>query len=368
MKRVFFIRLLGLFLVSLVIIGCSVKQIEQKYESVNYENGKFKNQYLDYDAFNFDKIMKISKAYYNNDVKDSAPAEDFNIPVVKITADDILNIKDNSVIRFGHSTLLFKIDDRIVITDPMFGQRASPFSFMGPKRFHENPIEAEDMPFIDVIVISHNHYDHMDEYSLNALKDNFGAMYVPLGIKEKMVEIGLDASKIIELDWWQSVQNGSLSFTATPSQHFSGRGLFDGDETLWASWVINSSKSSIFFSGDSGYFRGFKDIGDKFGPFDMTFMENGAYNENWAEIHMMPEQAVQAHIDLKGKIMFPIHNGTFDLALHSWTEPFERVLLEAQKRGVKVVHPKMGEVIPLKEYSSTAKWWEGISNHRYVKK
>jgi len=347
-----FLSSIGIF--GLLVSGGSAK--EPTYESTNYKDGKFNNQYINYNiglAEFWDSVV----AYYKDDTKNRVPNNDNVIPVVELTKKDILNFKDNSVVRFGHSTILFKIDNRLVLTDPVFGQRASPFSFFGPKRFHKNPIDVKDMPFIDIIVISHNHYDHFDKYSLEILKDNFGHMYVPLGVKQNMIDIGLDGTKITELDWWDEIVDETITLSATPAQHFSGRGLFDTSKTLWASWVIKSSKTNLFFSGDSGYFKGFKEIGEKYGPFDMTFIENGAYNENWAEIHMIPKESVHAHLDLKGKLMFPIHNGTFELALHSWTEPFERVLAEAGKKKVRVLHPRMGEVIELLKFKETSKWW-----------
>ena len=170
--------------------------------------------------------------------------------------------------------------------------------------------------------------------------------------------MGINKNKITELDWWESKTDNTLNIVATPAQHFSGRGLFDKNKTFWASWVIKSSKSNIYFSGDSGYMPEFKDIGLKYGPFDMTFIETGAYNKRWENIHMMPNESVQAHIDLKGKIMFPVHNGTFELSTHPWKEPFELVSKTAKEEDIKITHPIMGEIIPLLEYKQTKKWWE----------
>ena len=169
---------------------------------------------------------------------------------------------------------------------------------------------------------------------------------------------GVPDSQIVELNWWQSTSVSSTTITAAPSQHFSGRGLFDKDKTLWASWVIKGANSSIFFSGDSGYFNGFKDIGERFGPFDVTLIETGAYNELWSDIHMLPEQSVQAHIDVKGSVMIPIHNSTFDLALHNWSDPLERVTQLAIDKNVTLSTPTFGEIINIKTLPLPSYWWE----------
>lgn len=167
----------------------------------------------------------------------------------------------------------------------------------------------------------------------------------------------MDKAQIIERDWWRSVRLDSVTMTATPAQHFSGRGLFDRDKTLWASWVIQGQQANIFFSGDSGYFAGFKEIGERYGPFDITLIETGAYNELWSEIHMLPEQSVQAHIDLQGRAMIPIHNSTFDLALHDWYEPLERASVHAEKTGVTLLTPLMGEIVSVQQPAATSAWW-----------
>jgi L-ascorbate metabolism protein UlaG (beta-lactamase superfamily) len=183
---------------------------------------------------------------------------------------------NNSVVRLGHSTLLLKIDDKLILTDPVLSAQITPFPIFAPKSFHEYPIEAEDLPFIDVLIISHNHYDHLDEPTLLKLKDKVGTFYTTIGIKEHLISLGIDTMKIYELDWYQSITNKTIKLTATPAQHFSGRGLFDRNNTLWASWVIKSKNTNIFFSADTGYFEDFKKIGKKYGPFDIAFLEAGA--------------------------------------------------------------------------------------------
>lgn len=322
----------------------------------HYENGVFKNLEMSYDS-SFSTFLSNVWAFLTDKTENKIP-EDNSIPIVKLTSKDIENMPNNSVVRLVHSTLLFKLDNKYILTDPVFSESITPFPFVAPTRFHKLPITIEELPFIDIVIISHNHYDHLDAPSIIQLKDKVGHFYTTLGVKQNLLDLGIDTMKVCELDWWQSCTKGSLSLTATPAQHFSGRGLFDRNKTFWSSWVINSSESKIFFSGDTGYFSGFKKIADKFGPFDMTFLEAGAYNERWKEVHMMPEETIRAHQDLKGKILFPIHNSSFKLSNHAWNEPLKKISKEAREKNILITHPKMGEIISLLKYKQTQKWWE----------
>ncbi|MBN2824970.1 MAG: MBL fold metallo-hydrolase [Campylobacterales bacterium] len=350
MKKIFAIVLLGVFMV-----GCSSKT---DYRSKQFSKGEFSNSEVNMEM-SLGRMVKMMKAFYSDKTQAKVPQKG-EIPVVKLSRDDIIKMKNDSVVRMGHSTLLFKLDNRLVLTDPVFGERVSPVSFYGPKRFHSNPIEIEALPFIDIVIISHNHYDHLDAYSIKKLKDKVGHIYTTLGVSKKLIEFGVEPSKISELDWWQSKRDKSIAITATPAQHFSGRGLFDRNKSLWASWVIATPTTKLFFGADSGYFSGFKEIGKKFGAFDMTFLEAGAYSRLWKEVHMMPKESIQAHIDLKGKRLFAIHNGTFELAMHPWREPFERIEAEAKKQNVLITHPKMGEVIDIFNPHPTKRWWRSV--------
>ena len=342
-------------LLGITMPGYTTETISEPYKSDHYEDEKFINTSTQYEV-EFLKLPGMLWDFIFNKSNEATPKEE--IPVIKLSKNDLLELEDYSVIRFSHSTLLYKLENEFILTDPVFSQRASPYSFMGPKRFHENPIEIEDLPPIKVVIISHDHYDHLDEESIKKLKDKVEMFYTTLRVGKLLEDFGVDKHKIIELDWWQSADVGNITLTATSAQHFSGRSLFDTRKTLWSSWVIKAPKANLYFGADSGYFEDFKKIGKEYGPFDMTFLEAGAYNEQWKSAHMMPEESVQAHIDLNGKYMFPIHNGTFDLALHSWKEPFERVDSEAQKKDVYVVYPKMGEAISLIKKNHTSKWWK----------
>ncbi|MCL1051965.1 MBL fold metallo-hydrolase [Shewanella abyssi] len=307
-------------------------------------------------------ILPLLKRYITETRIDATPT--MEIPVVTVTAELLRNLPESqdTVIRLGHSSIFLQVDGQRWLIDPVFSERASPFSFAGPKRFHQPPIALTDLPSIDGVMISHDHYDHLDKASIMHLAKSVAHFVVPLGVDKHLTDWGVKPSKIHSLDWWQAHNSSGVTITATPTQHFSGRSLFDKNDTLWASYVIQSANSSLYFSGDSGYFDGFKQIGDRFGPFDLTMVETGAYDKDWATIHMTPEQSLQAHIDLQGKKMMPIHNGTFDLAFHSWYDPLNQITQLASDANVEIVTPKMGELVSINEIHKTTHWWAAIAN------
>lgn len=318
-------------------------------------NGKYQNSAISYqtglsDVFSMIKSFIVTKR--------EAPVPVSSVPVKELSSNQLAEIEEDIIVRLGHSTILLKLDGNYVLIDPVFSERASPVQWAGPKRFHQAPISIEDLPNIDVVIISHDHYDHLDKSAIGALHDKVGRFIVPLGVDNYLKEWGVSSTKVTALAWWQSKNINGIEFTATPAQHFSGRGLFDRDESLWASWVIKSQDSNLFFSGDSGYFDGFKAIGNAFGPFDITLMETGAYNDMWSEIHMHPSESLQAHIDLQGRYMMPIHNGTFDLALHDWHEPFELITAYAKDKKAKLLTPYFGEILHVKSPKTTKPWWK----------
>lgn len=286
------------------------------------------------------------------------------IPVQPITAEQLLALpKDRDFLfRLGHSSILLVLDGELWLIDPVFSKRASPIQWAGPARFHQPPITIEELPAIKGVIISHNHYDHLDEGSIKALIGKTEHFYVPLKVGQQMQSWGVGAEQIQEHDWWQETQVGDVTLAATPAQHFSGRGLSDMDTTLWASWVIIHGEQRYFFSGDSGYFDGFKTIGERYGPFDLTMMESGAYNKLWADVHMFPHQSVQAHQDVGGKRMLPIHNSTFDLSVHPWYEPMETIQNIASQQQVSLVTPIIGESAALNGKQSNEQrfgyWWQ----------
>jgi L-ascorbate metabolism protein UlaG (beta-lactamase superfamily) len=274
----------------------------------------------------------------------------------------------------GHSTNILQVDGVKILIDPVFSQDISPVSWLySIKRFTEKlPISIEALPELDFVIISHNHYDHLDKRSIKKLKNKTKQFLVPLGVKKHLVKWGVSPERVAEMDWWdelnftyrQGEDRRELTIAATPSRHFSGRSLWDRDESLWASWVFIGPRTRVYFSGDTGYGRHFKWIGDKYGPFDLTLMENGQYNERWKDSHMFPEEAVQGHLDVRGQYMIPIHWGVFDLSLHNWWEPVTRASKAAQERGVLLWTPKMGESLHLNKSTQgptyvpeTTEWW-----------
>ncbi len=299
---------------------------------------------------------RIMWDFFFNKPADTRPSG--KIPVQTLTGAQLTSATNNTVYRLGHSTVLMKLHDVFWITDPMFSDRASPVQFAGPERFHAPPISIDELPPIKGVIISHDHYDHLDHDSIMKLAGKAEYFLTPLGVGDILVDWGVPAAKVRQLDWWEGIDIDGIRFVATPAQHFSGRGLFDKNKTQWASWVILAPEQRLFFSGDSGYFDGFRQIGEKYGPFDLTLLETGAYNANWPKVHMHPEESIQAHLDLKGKRLLPIHNGTFDLSMHSWREPFDRIAALGNARGIPVITPLMGEPVSMHGITNGRRWWE----------
>ena len=227
------------------------------------------------------------------------------LPVDTLAREHLEAAPDRSLYRLGHSTMLLKLRGQFWLTDPVFAERASPFRRFGPKRFHAPPIALGDLPPLRGVILSHDHYDHLDRETVLALAGTTAVFLTPLGVGDRLIDWGVDATKVRQFDWWQGVEIDGLALTATPAQHFSGRSLFDRNSTLWASWVIVDDDLRVFFSGDTGYFDGFKAIGERFGPFDVTLLETGAYDAQWPYVHMHPEETVQAHVDLRGRWLLP---------------------------------------------------------------
>lgn len=322
--------------------------------SPQYRNGQFHNF-----------SSKTSPGFWNNPRliwtflfdKPAGTVPDKPLPVTRLGRADLLAAPDNSVFRLGHSTLLFKLRGKFWLTDPMFAERASPFPWFGPKRFHPVPILPEDLPPLEAVILSHDHYDHLDRAAIEKLAGKTRYFVAPLGVGDLLVSWGVPAQKVRQLDWWESTEIELVRLVATPAQHFSGRSFWGKNKTLWTSWTILTPDVRLFFSGDSGYFDGFKAIGEAYGPFDMAFMETGAYNSHWPSIHMRPEETLQAFLDLRGKWLFPIHNGSFDLSLHTWTDPFEQISRLAHERGVALTTPPMGERVDLLSPQAGRAWW-----------
>lgn len=281
-----------------------------------------------------------------------------SLPQQKVNLAELFT-RDSDAVKaawLGHSSLLINIDGYSVLTDPVFERKVSP---IGPTRFNKDlPLDIGDLPAVDAVIISHDHYDHLNKFSIKKLLHKVGVFIVPIRVGELLRKWGVPESKIVELSWWQEYSPlGDLTIAATPARHFSGRALFDRNRRHWASWVIQTSRHKVFFSGDTGYFSGFREIGTKYGPFDIVFMECGAYNKHWSNIHMFPEQTVQAFADLGGKTLQPIHWATFNLSLHAWYEPMERFLEAAWASNVQVSIPVMGQVVDYEHLGAAELWW-----------
>ncbi|WKE66256.1 MBL fold metallo-hydrolase [Gallaecimonas kandeliae] len=305
------------------------------------------------------KTLKIFWDFFFNKPRHTQPARGFEVE--KLSQAQLLAAPDHSLWRLGHSTVLLKLHGLFWLTDPVFSERASPVQWLGPKRFHQVPIGINELPPIEAVILSHDHYDHLDKAAVLALEAKTKHFLTPTGVGDLLVAWGLPAGKIRQLDWWQQTQVGDVSLVATPSQHFSGRGLGDGNSRLWCSWVIDSGRQRLFFSGDSGYFDGFKAIGEQYGPFDLTLMETGAYDANWPGVHMQPRESLQAHLDLQGHWLLPIHNGTFDLAMHAWYDPFEQIQALGLAKGVPVSTPAMSERLELASPHRGSAWWRELA-------
>ena len=286
------------------------------------------------------------------------------IPFQKINPQNIGNAAKNDlkVTWIGHSTLLIEIAGKVFLTDPVFRKTVSPMMIFGPKSYQkQTPISVDEIPNLDAIILSHDHYDHMDYKTILKLKEKTKKFYVPLGVGAHLNRWGVSNESIIEKNWWESDSSiEGIEIISTPARHFSGRGLNNRFSTLWCSWVLKTDELTVFFGGDSGYGKHFKEIGEKYGPFNLTMLECGAYNKNWPYIHSFPEETAQAHVDLKGEVLLPIHWAKFNLAMHPWKEPIQRFLKKSEELKLTVTTPLVGETIIYGNDLPFTKWWESI--------
>ncbi|MEA2488821.1 MAG: hypothetical protein QOH21_613 [Acidobacteriota bacterium] len=285
------------------------------------------------------------------------------VPVVKRVRRDYANPPASGLRAtwIGWSSVLVEIDGQIVLTDPVWSERCSPSTLVGPKRFHPPPMALEELPPVDLVIISHDHYDHLDMPVVQFLAGRGTHFAVPLGIGAHLERWGVPAAQVHELDWNETLPWKGLAVTSTPARHYSGRNPLHANETLWTSWVVRGPRHRFFFSGDSGYSAAFTRIGGEYGPFDLTLIKVGASDSTWSEIHMLPEEAVQTHLDLRGKVMLPLHWATFNLAYHPWREPPDRAVAAAAKHGVHIVVPKPGEFVePSAASGAMERWWDRL--------
>jgi L-ascorbate metabolism protein UlaG (beta-lactamase superfamily) len=263
----------------------------------------------------------------------------------------------------GHSTVLLEVDGLRVLTDPVWGDRASPWRFAGPRRFQPVPLPVEALPELDAVLVSHDHYDHLDLPTILALAPREVPFVTSLGVGAHLEAWGVPPERIVELDWWEraTLRGGDLVLTAAPSQHFSGRAIGDRNATLWSSFAIETAHHRLFFSGDTGLTGEYGEIGGRLGPFDLVMLEVGAFHPAWGTIHLGPENALEALRLLGGGKLLPVHWGTFNLALHAWDDPAETLVALAPSRRAELVMPRLGEAVEPARAEAVAPWWRDVA-------
>jgi L-ascorbate metabolism protein UlaG (beta-lactamase superfamily) len=330
----------------------SGKDLEKIIASPNYKEGIFQN-------ISPTKTMAGKVSYpkllwrFMNKPKNTAPPKP--VPAIKT---DLNSLKEDApvILWFGHSSYFIRINGKTILVDPVLSGYASPFSFTAKSFKGADIYKPEDFPAIDILLLTHDHYDHLDYHAVLKLKPKVKAICTSLGVGSHLRYWGFDPAIITELDWWESKELTGIELTAAPARHFSGR-LFTRDKVLWSSFILKSGDYRIYIGGDSGYDTHFKTIGEKYGPFDIAMLEAGQYNESWPLIHMMPEETVQAAVDLKAKVLMPVHWGKFAIALHPWDEPVKRVVAKANELNVKVTTPMIGEPVVINHSYPDKKWW-----------
>ena len=260
----------------------------------------------------------------------------------------------------GHSSVLLEVEGKRVLFAPVWAKRSSPWQAVGPRRFQPVPLALDQVPRLDAVAISHDHFDHLDQGAIQALAKSDPALpfLVPLGVGARLEAWGVPPERIRECDWWDEVEIAGLRFIAAPARHFSGRGLLDRNKTLWTSWIVLGSSRRVYFGGDGGYFPLFAELGALFGPFDLTMLEIGAFHPNWGFIHLGPENALKAHADLRGRVFMPIHWGGFDLAVHAWDEPITTLLRLAPQGDARLLVPRIGQLVHPADPPAVETWWD----------
>ena len=331
----------------------SGKHLEKLKQSPNYKKGAFQNlsptPMMPHDI----SYWKLMREFMKKS-KDKIPPG--LLPSIK-TDLSRLDYSKPVIVWFGHSSYFIRVEGKNFLIDPAFSGNASPLSFMIKAFPGSNIYKPEDMPAIDYLILTHDHYDHLDFKTIRKLKGKVNRIYCSLGVSSHLKYWGFDINKITEIDWWESKQvEEDISLTAAPARHFSGRGIKRG-QTFWSSFILETKNHNLYLGGDSGYDSHFKEIGDKFGPFDIAILEAGQYNTMWPLIHMMPEETVQAAIDLKAKALLPVHWGKFTLAMHAWDDPVKRILDKAKELNMRVLTPKIGQPLILDDSFQSENWW-----------
>lgn len=332
----------------------SGEKLKRVTSSTNYSQGVFQNVEPTEVMRKEASTVKVLKDFSNK------PANTVPAQALPSMQTDLSSLTGDvpTIVWFGHSSYLIKSKDLAILVDPVFSGHASPISIFGKEFPGTNVYGVKEMPNIDILVLTHDHYDHLDYETIQQLHSKVKKIVAPLGVDAHLEHWGVPAEKITALDWWESESTGdSITLTAVPARHFSGRGFARG-KTLWSAFVLNVHGYSIFIGGDSGYDSQFKKIGEEFGPFDIALLECGQYGDDWPSIHMLPEEVPVAAKDLGAKVLMPVHWAKFALAYHAWNEPIERLLQKAQQHQVVVVTPKIGEPLLVGKSMPTEKWWQ----------
>ncbi|MBW1902126.1 MAG: MBL fold metallo-hydrolase [Deltaproteobacteria bacterium] len=339
--------------------NASGKRLERMQACPHYRDGRFINPVPE-KPVDFGTLWTTAYDWCFGDQKRKPTSA---IPVIPVQTKS-LNTPPPPGLRaiwLGHASVLIEIDEVRLLVDPVFSEFASPFS-IGPKRFHPPPIALADLPKIDAVMISHDHYDHLEMTTTRHLAGSGTVFFVPLGVGAHLEAWDISERQIVELGWWESGKMGELNIFCTPAIHYSGRKLIDTNKTFWSSWTIVGPKHRVFYSGDTGFTDHFRKIGEQFGPFDLTLIKIGSYGpaSPWLDIHMNPESAIEANLAVRGRRMLPLHWGTFKLGIHDWYEPIERAIATAKQRRVEMLTPRVGEVIVAGQPFRHSAWWKEV--------
>jgi len=334
-------------------------RLERARANPQFRNGIFVNQEVDAPTRWTSLFEYMARQFSGDEVR--VPPKP--LPVVRVDPKALAAPPAPGMRAFwiGHASVYVEIDGLRLLLDPVFAEHASPFAF-GPARFHAPPIALADLPPIDAVLISHDHYDHLDMATVQHLAARGTRFFVPLGIGAHLERWQVPLAQIEELEWWQERTLRGVRIVCTPTRHYSGRGLTNGKTTLWSSWAVQGAGPRLYYSGDTGHGRHFAEIGARLGPFDLAFVKIGAYGpgQPWIDIHMDPEHAVQAAREVGARRLFPVHWSTFNLAYHAWDEPIRRAVAAARAQQVEIVTPRLGEFVEAGGSFASQPWWEAV--------